>query len=108
MSYFAPLRTTALSLAIVLAGGFAASAHAADVTGAGASFVYPIMSKWSADYAADHRGELGQAELREFLRLERRIRRTEVDGAGLDLRDAAARTDRLVVDLLLRLSLIHI
>ena len=52
MSYFAPLRTTALSLALVLAGGFAASAHAADVTGAGASFVYPIMSKWSADYAA--------------------------------------------------------
>src|SRR6478752_1707601 len=52
VSYFAPLRTTALSLAIVLAGGFAASAHAADVTGAGASFVYPIMSKWSADYAA--------------------------------------------------------
>jgi phosphate transport system substrate-binding protein len=30
--------------------GFAASAHAADVTGAGASFIYPVMSKWSADY----------------------------------------------------------
>ncbi|WP_281782030.1 phosphate ABC transporter substrate-binding protein PstS [Lysobacter auxotrophicus] len=27
------------------------SAQAADVTGAGASFVYPVMSKWSADYA---------------------------------------------------------
>jgi phosphate transport system substrate-binding protein len=26
------------------------NAHAADVTGAGASFVYPVMSKWSADY----------------------------------------------------------
>ena len=30
---------------------FAANAFAADVTGAGASFVYPIMSKWSAEYA---------------------------------------------------------
>lgn len=30
---------------------FAANAQAADVTGAGASFVYPVISKWSADYA---------------------------------------------------------
>jgi len=52
VSYLKPLRATALSLAIVLAGGFATAANAADVTGAGASFVYPIMSKWSADYAA--------------------------------------------------------
>ena len=52
MSYVRSIRTTTLSLALVLAGGFAASAHAADATGAGASFVYPIMSKWSADYAA--------------------------------------------------------
>ncbi|RPE77022.1 phosphate ABC transporter substrate-binding protein (PhoT family) [Vulcaniibacterium tengchongense] len=37
--------------AIALAAGFAANAQAADVTGAGASFVYPVMSKWSADYA---------------------------------------------------------
>ncbi|MFC7300479.1 phosphate ABC transporter substrate-binding protein PstS [Cognatiluteimonas weifangensis] len=29
----------------------AANAQAADVTGAGASFIYPVMSKWSADYA---------------------------------------------------------
>ena len=27
------------------------AAQAADVTGAGASFVYPVMSKWSSDYA---------------------------------------------------------
>ncbi len=26
------------------------AANAADVTGAGASFIYPVMSKWSADY----------------------------------------------------------
>ncbi|MDQ2701888.1 MAG: phosphate ABC transporter substrate-binding protein PstS [Pseudomonadota bacterium] len=28
----------------------AANVQAADVTGAGASFIYPVMSKWSADY----------------------------------------------------------
>ena len=38
-----------LALALV-AGTFAA--NATDVTGAGASFIYPIVSKWSADYAA--------------------------------------------------------
>ncbi len=39
-------RALALSLAIASFG-----AQAADVTGAGASFIYPVMSKWSADYA---------------------------------------------------------
>ncbi|TWI04880.1 phosphate transport system substrate-binding protein [Luteimonas cucumeris] len=37
--------------AIALATVFAGNVHAADVTGAGASFVYPVMTKWSADYA---------------------------------------------------------
>ena len=37
--------------ALALATSFAAGAMAADVTGAGASFVYPVMSKWSSDYA---------------------------------------------------------
>ena len=37
--------------AIVLAAGFATGAQAADVTGAGASFIYPVMSKWSAEYS---------------------------------------------------------
>jgi phosphate transport system substrate-binding protein len=37
--------------ALAVASTFAANAFAADVTGAGASFVYPIMSKWSAEYA---------------------------------------------------------
>ena len=41
------LRVAALVAALV----FASNANAADVTGAGASFVYPVMSKWSADYA---------------------------------------------------------
>ncbi len=37
--------------ALILAGGAIFTAHANDVTGAGASFVYPVMTKWSADYA---------------------------------------------------------
>ncbi|MGH8063285.1 MAG: phosphate ABC transporter substrate-binding protein PstS [Pseudoxanthomonas sp.] len=36
---------------LAIAAAFSAGASAADVTGAGASFVYPAMSKWSADYA---------------------------------------------------------
>ena len=36
---------------LALAAGLSLSAHAAESTGAGASFVYPVMSKWSADYA---------------------------------------------------------
>ena len=36
---------------LTLASAFSAQAFAADVTGAGASFVYPVMTKWSADYA---------------------------------------------------------
>ena len=36
----------------MLAASFAFAAQAADVTGAGASFIYPVMSKWSADYSA--------------------------------------------------------
>ena len=37
--------------ALAAAAAFSAHAQAADVTGAGASFVYPVMTKWSADYA---------------------------------------------------------
>jgi phosphate transport system substrate-binding protein len=37
--------------ALALATAFASNAFAADVTGAGASFIYPVMSKWSADYS---------------------------------------------------------
>ena len=43
------LKTSAAALA--LAAGFVSTASANDATGAGASFVYPAMSKWSADYA---------------------------------------------------------
>lgn len=40
------LRVAVLTLALA-----AGTSQAADVTGAGASFVYPVMSKWSSDYA---------------------------------------------------------
>ena len=38
--------------AIALAAAFTANAYAADITGAGATFIYPLLSKWSADYNA--------------------------------------------------------
>ncbi|OWT60247.1 phosphate ABC transporter substrate-binding protein PstS [Candidimonas nitroreducens] len=34
-----------------IALGCSAMAHATDITGAGSSFVYPVISKWSASYA---------------------------------------------------------
>jgi phosphate transport system substrate-binding protein len=45
-----PLRFAAAAT-FVLASAFGVSAHATDITGAGSSFVYPVMSKWSAAYA---------------------------------------------------------
>ncbi|UXI67200.1 phosphate ABC transporter substrate-binding protein PstS [Tahibacter amnicola] len=45
---------TSLTTRIAIAGIAAlaaATAPAAEITGAGATFVYPILSKWSADYA---------------------------------------------------------
>ncbi len=42
------LRAAAIGLAAVLG---AHAAQAAEVTGAGASFVFPLMSKWSSDYS---------------------------------------------------------
>ncbi|MGN6112933.1 MAG: phosphate ABC transporter substrate-binding protein PstS [Luteimonas sp.] len=44
------IRIAAVALATTLAFG-AATAAAAEVTGAGSSFVYPVLSKWSAAYA---------------------------------------------------------
>ncbi|QDH70599.1 phosphate ABC transporter substrate-binding protein PstS [Lysobacter alkalisoli] len=35
---------------VVLASAAAVNAHAADITGAGATFIYPLLSRWSADY----------------------------------------------------------
>jgi len=47
-------RVTTLALGLVLG----ATASAADVTGAGASFVFPVMSKWSADYSKAGNGQV--------------------------------------------------
>ncbi len=47
------LKSLKRSLATVaLAAGLTTAAQAADITGAGATFVFPTMSKWSADYNA--------------------------------------------------------
>ena len=37
---------------LALAASLTTAAQAADITGAGATFVFPVMSKWSADYNA--------------------------------------------------------
>ena len=45
--------STLKSCAIALAAlAMTASVQAADITGAGSTFVFPILSKWSADYSA--------------------------------------------------------
>jgi phosphate transport system substrate-binding protein len=46
--YLSRIGTTAVFAAASL---FGMSAHATDITGAGSSFVYPVLSKWSANYA---------------------------------------------------------
>ncbi len=46
-----PNRLSLGAIVLTLGIAFSASAQAADVTGAGASFIYPVMSKWSADYS---------------------------------------------------------
>src|SRR5690606_26242045 len=47
----------------------------------------------------DRRGELAEAGGVELRAVERLVGRAEVDRAGLDLGDAAARADRPVIDL---------
>jgi len=39
-------------VAVLAAIAFAGSAQATDITGAGSTFVYPVLSKWSAAYSA--------------------------------------------------------
>ena len=51
------------------------------------------------DHAADHDRELRQARRGELVAAKRLVGRAEIDRAGLDLRDPAARADRLIVDL---------
>jgi len=45
------IRNSLSALVLTLGVALSAGAQAADVTGAGASFIYPVMSKWSADYS---------------------------------------------------------
>ena len=46
-----PVRFAAVATLAVASTFGAAAAQATDITGAGSSFVYPVMSKWSAAYA---------------------------------------------------------
>jgi phosphate transport system substrate-binding protein len=41
---------TSRAAALVLSAAFALPAFATDITGAGASFIFPVMTQWSADY----------------------------------------------------------
>src|SRR4029077_8223521 len=59
------------------------------------------------DTAHDHR-PLGEAILLKLLGLQRSVGRTEGHGGSLDLLDARARTDRLVVHAIARLLLVGI
>jgi phosphate transport system substrate-binding protein len=52
------IRTLAARLATVALALTALSAQAQDVTGAGASFVFPVMSKWSSEYSAAGLGKV--------------------------------------------------
>ena len=45
-----PIRIAAIA-ALAVTSSFGMAAQATDITGAGSSFVYPVMSKWSAAYA---------------------------------------------------------
>ena len=49
-SFKLPSRLGALAVAVA-ASMFGMTVHATDITGAGSSFVYPVISKWSAAYA---------------------------------------------------------
>ncbi|WP_028916238.1 phosphate ABC transporter substrate-binding protein PstS [Pseudoxanthomonas sp. J35] len=46
-----PLKTRVAAV-LIAAASTIPLAHANDATGAGASFIYPVMSRWSADYKA--------------------------------------------------------
>ena len=54
---FSSIKATSRIAVLAIAGVLGSQAQAAEITGAGASFVFPVMSKWSADYhqATGHR-----------------------------------------------------
>jgi phosphate transport system substrate-binding protein len=49
---FSSLKTPSRVAVLAIAAILGSNAQAAEITGAGASFVFPVMSKWSADYNA--------------------------------------------------------
>jgi phosphate transport system substrate-binding protein len=52
LTHFPTFRLAGTRLCLLLAAiGLSSAAQATDVTGAGSSFVYPVLSKWSQEYA---------------------------------------------------------
>ena len=49
---FSSIKMNSRIAVLAIAAVLGTSAQAAEITGAGASFVFPVMSKWSADYNA--------------------------------------------------------
>ena len=49
---FSSIKMNSRIAVLAIAAVLGTSAQAAEITGAGASFVFPAMSKWSADYNA--------------------------------------------------------
>src|SRR3546814_14415554 len=68
------------------------------------------ISDWSSDVCSSdlHHRPLDGAHVREFVRLQWCVRGAESHGLGLDLLDAAARTDRLIIHADVRFLLIGV
>ncbi len=91
-----PLRSLSLAAAIACLAAGARPAPAAEITGAGSTFAYPILSRWSADYAAKTRDRLnyqsigsggGIAQIKagtvDFGATDKPLEPEELAGAGL-------------------------
>lgn len=79
--------------AIVAAGLVAAStsAYAADITGAGSSFIYPVLSKWAAAYKTDTGGVVNYQSIGSGAGIKQVEAKTVTFGAT----DAPLKSDQL-------------
>lgn len=88
----------ALIAATVAAGALAATAHAEDITGAGATFPAPVYTKWSEQYAAQGGQKLNYQAIGSGAGVTQIINRTVDFGAS----DAAVAPERLAGNNLLQ------
>jgi phosphate transport system substrate-binding protein len=84
--------------ASVLAGGLAATAHAQEITGAGATFPAPIYVKWAEDYAKAGGDKLNYQAVGSGAGVTQIINRTVDFGAS----DSPVAADRLATNNLLQ------